>query len=86
MLQLATLSAWGASEAPDLLITPGCRAAPWLSSTRHRSRFCPACRSPLQFAISTIGNPTWPIGSGYMIVDDAGYMIIDELALTRAGC
>jgi hypothetical protein len=68
------------------LITPGCRAAPWLSSTRHRSRFCPACRSPLQFAISTIGNPTWPIGSGYMIVDDAGYMIIDELALTRAGC
>jgi hypothetical protein len=30
--------------------------------------------------------PHLAIGSGYMIVDDAGYMIIDELALTRAGC
>jgi hypothetical protein len=40
----------------------------------------------LQFAISTIGKPTWPIGAGYMIVDGAGYMIVDELALTRAGC
>ena len=57
MLQLATLSARTASEAPDLLITPGCRAAPWLSSTRHRSRFGPAWRSPLQFPISTIGKP-----------------------------
>jgi hypothetical protein len=32
----------------------------------------------LQFAISTIGNSAGPIG--------AGYMIINELALTRAGC
>jgi hypothetical protein len=83
MLQLATLSARGASEAPDLLITPGCGAAPWLSSTRHRSRFGRAWRSPLKFAISTLGTPAWPIGAGYMIVDDAGYMIVNELALTR---
>jgi len=40
----------------------------------------------LQFAISTIGNPTWPIGAGYMIGNEAGYMIVDELALSRAGC
>src|SRR5215207_3280758 len=83
MLQLATLSARGASEAPDLLITPGCRAAPWLSSTRHRSRFGPAWRSQLQVAISTIGNPAGPIGAGYMTVDDAGYLIVNELALIR---
>ena len=70
MLQLATLSARGASEAPDLLITPGCRAAPWPSSTLHRSCFGPAWRSPLQFAISTIGNSAGLIGAGYMIVDE----------------
>jgi hypothetical protein len=40
----------------------------------------------LQFGISTIGNPAGPIGAGYMIVDDAGYMIVNELSLTRAGC
>ena len=78
MLQLATLSARGASEARDLLITPGCRAAPAPSSTLHRSCFRPAWRSPLQFAISTIGNSAGLIG--------AGYMIVNELALTRAGC
>jgi hypothetical protein len=38
----------------------------------------------LLFAISTIGNPAWPIGAGYMIVDDAGYMVVNELALTPA--
>jgi hypothetical protein len=37
----------------------------------------------LQFAISTIGNPAGPIGAGYMTVDDAGYMIVNELALIR---
>ena len=84
MLQLATLSARGAREAPDLLITPGCGAAPWLSATCHRSRFGPAWRSPLQFAISTIGNHAWPIGAGYMIVTEADYMIVNELALTPA--
>ena len=77
MLQLATLSARGATEAPDLLITPGCRAAPAPSSTLHRSCFGPAWRSPLQFAISTIGNSAWLIG--------AGYMIVNELALNPGG-
>jgi hypothetical protein len=38
----------------------------------------------LQFATPTIGNPVWPIGAGYMIVDDAGYMIVNELTLTPA--
>jgi hypothetical protein len=34
-------------------------------------------------AISTIGNPAAPIGAGYMTVDDAGYMIVNELAFIR---
>jgi hypothetical protein len=33
----------------------------------------------LQFAISTIGNSAWLIGTGYMIVNDAGYMIVKNL-------
>ena len=77
MLQLATLSARGASEVPDLLITPGGRAAPARASTLHRSCFGPAWRSPLQFAISTIGNSAGLIS--------AGYMIVNELAPTPSG-
>jgi hypothetical protein len=69
MLQLATLSARGASEVPDLLITPGSRAAPARASTLHRICFGPAWRSPLQFAISTIGNSAGLISAGYMIVN-----------------
>jgi hypothetical protein len=42
-----------------------------------RSCFGPAWRSPLQVAISTIGNSAGLIG--------AGYMIVNELALTGAG-
>jgi hypothetical protein len=78
MLQLATLSARGASEARDLLITRAVEQHLAPSSTLHRSCFGPAWRSPLQFAISTIGNSAGLIG--------AGYMIVNELALTRAGC
>jgi hypothetical protein len=40
----------------------------------------------LQFAISTIDNSAGLIGVGYLIVDEAGYMIVNEHALTRAGC
>jgi hypothetical protein len=40
----------------------------------------------LQFAISTVGNSAWLIGAGYMIVNEAGHMIVNELALTPAGC
>ena len=78
MLQLATLSARGASEARDLLITRAVEQHLAPSSTLDRSCFGPAWRSPLQFAISTIGNSAGLIG--------AGYMIVNELALTRAGC
>jgi hypothetical protein len=39
----------------------------------------------LQFAISTIGNSAGLIGAGYMIVSETGYMIVNELALTRGG-
>jgi len=35
----------------------------------HRSCFGPAWRSPLQFAISTIGNSAGLIGTAYMIVN-----------------
>jgi hypothetical protein len=33
----------------------------------------------LQFAISTIGNSTGLIGAGCMIVNEAGYMIVNDL-------
>jgi hypothetical protein len=59
------------------LITPGGRAAPARASTLHRSCFGPAWRSPLQFAISTIGNSAGLIS--------AGYMIVNELAPTPSG-
>jgi hypothetical protein len=36
----------------------------------------------LQFAISTIGNSAGLIGASYMIVNEAGYMIVNELALS----
>jgi hypothetical protein len=35
----------------------------------------------LPFAISTIGNSAGLIAAGYMIVDETGYMIVNELAL-----
>jgi hypothetical protein len=38
------------------------------------------------FAISTIDNSAGLIGAGYMIVDEAGYRIVNEHALTQAGC
>ena len=34
-------------------------------------------------AISTIGNSAWLIGADCMIVNEAGYVIVNELALTR---
>jgi hypothetical protein len=40
----------------------------------------------LQFAISTVGNSAWLIGAGYMIVNEAGHIIVNELAPTPAGC
>jgi hypothetical protein len=74
MLQLATQS----TQVPlNSRPVDNPRAAPAPSSTLRRSCFGPAWRSPLQFAISTIGNSAGLIG--------AGYMIVNELALTGAG-
>jgi hypothetical protein len=51
------------------------------SSTLHRSCFGPAWRSPLLFAISTIGNSAGLIGAVDMIVDEFDHMIGNEPAL-----
>jgi hypothetical protein len=85
MLQLATQSTQVPLNSRPV-DNPGCRAAPAPSSTIHRSCFAPAWRSPLQFAISTIGSSAGFFGASYMIVNEAGYMIVNELGLTRAGC
>jgi hypothetical protein len=85
MLQLATQSTQVPLNSRPV-DNPGCRAAPAPSSTLHRSCFAPAWRSPLQFAISTIGSSAGFLGASYMIVNEAGYMIVNELGLTRAGC
>jgi hypothetical protein len=39
----------------------------------------PAWRSPLQFAISTIGSSAEFSGASDMIVNEAGYMSVNEL-------
>ena len=77
MLQLATPSARGASETPDLLIIRAVEQHLALSSTSQKL-FRTGLAVTVEFAISTIGNSAGPIG--------AGYMIINELAPTRAGC
>ena len=69
MPQLATLSARPASEAPDLLITPGCRAAPWAVLHTPQKLFPTGLAATIAVPISTSGNSALLIAAGYMIVN-----------------
>ena len=76
MLQLATLSTRGASGALDLLITRAVEQHLLASSTLPKSSRT-GLAVTIAVPISTIGNSALLIG--------AGYMIVNELALTLAG-
>jgi hypothetical protein len=86
MLQLATLSARDASEVPDLLITPGSRAAP--CAVLHTPQKLFRTGLAVTVAVRNLDDRQLHrlIGAGYMIVNEAGYMIVNEVAPTRAGC
>jgi hypothetical protein len=76
MLQLATLSARRASEAPDLLIILAVEQHLWLSIRPKLFRTDLAVT--VAVPISTGGNSALLIG--------AGYMIVNEVDLNLAGC
>jgi hypothetical protein len=73
-------------ELDAVIDNPGCGAAPAASSTLPKvvsDRFGGHCCSS-QSRRSC--NSACLIGAGYMIFNEAGYMIVKELALTPAGC
>jgi hypothetical protein len=71
MVRLPRNSNWSHSASEHRRSHPP-MALGWIEATirLHRSCFGPAWRSPLQFAISTIGNSAGLIGASYMIVNE----------------
>ena len=66
-------------QGSDLLITPGCRAARCAAVLHTPQKLFPTGLAvTIAVLIATSGNSALPIG--------AGYMIVNELALTLAGC